>query len=350
MAAFTEEIGHRFMSEIVWVVIVNYRTPALVVDCLNSLSDQISQLPGSRVVVVENNSEDGSGAVLRETVTANGWGEWVSIIEMERNGGFAYGNNAGISVALSASPSPNFFLLLNPDTVANHGALKALLNFMNNHSSAGISGGRIEDAAGAVGCSAHNFPSPVGEFVQGLRFGPISRFLRRHVVSPPPHPCSHECDWVSGACMMIRREVVDEIGFMDEGYFLYFEEVDYCRVARSAGWGVWYVPEARVMHLEGAATQFADKTRRRPSYWYESRRRYFVKHYGVSGLVVADLLWALGRIGYLFRCLLTPFSANKHEDPQKYAADLLWGDLRALISGSLWRIGRVKGQSSRSGA
>ena len=241
------------MSDVVWVVIVNYRTPALVVDCLASLAEQIVGHPGSRVVVVDNHSEDGSGAILAEAVVAKGWSDWVSIIEMERNGGFAYGNNAGIKAAQSANPPPDHFLLLNPDTVAREGALTTLLTFMKNHSPVGIAGCRIEDPAGSVGCSAHTFPSPVSEFEQGLRFGPISRLLRKHVVSPPTQSVAQECDWVSGACMMIRREVVEDIGLMDEGYFLYFEEVDYCRVARSAGWEVWYGPDARVMHLETAA-------------------------------------------------------------------------------------------------
>jgi N-acetylglucosaminyl-diphospho-decaprenol L-rhamnosyltransferase len=221
---------------------------------------------------------------------------------------------------------------------------------MRNQPSAGIIGCRIEDPAGSVGCSAHNFPSPVSEFEQGLRFGPISRLLRKHVVSPPIQSAAHECDWVSGACMMIRREIVEEIGLMDEGYFLYFEEVDYCRVAGSAGWRVWYVPEARVMHLEGAATQVTDKDKRRPGYWYESRRRYFVRHYGIAGLMAADILWAIGRIGFLLRRLATPFAASKHRDPKGYAVDLLWGDLRSLLSGSLWRIGRVRGQAAGGGA
>src|SRR5262249_6671991 len=148
---------------------------------------------------------------------------------------------------------------------------------------------------GTAAYSAHNAPSPLGELEAGARLGPLSRALARFAVTPPPQWEAHACDWVSGAALIVRREVLERIGPMDDGYFLYFEEVDYCTRARRAGWEVWFVPQSRIVHLEGASTGIHQVERRRPRYWFDSRRRYFVKHHGVAGLLAADALWALGR-------------------------------------------------------
>jgi GT2 family glycosyltransferase len=136
---------------------------------------------------------------------------------LARNGGFAYGNNAGLRAALGAAEAPDYILLLNPDTVVMPAVLAALVAFMEAHPRCGIAGCRIEDGDGSVACSAHNFPSPVNEFEQGLRFGPVSRLLKKYVVSPPLPPVAHRCGWVSGACLMLRREVLKQVGLMDEG-------------------------------------------------------------------------------------------------------------------------------------
>ena len=142
--------------------------------------------------------------------------------------------------------------------------------------------------------------------------------------------------------MAIRREVFDAIGPMDEGYFLYFEEVDFCLRARKAGWSCWFVPSARVMHLEGASTGILQGRRRRASYWYASRRRYFVKASGLGGLFAADVMWAVGRLSLVLRRLLGLGGKNgRQDDPTWLAFDLLVGDIKALVNGELLRIRRI---------
>jgi GT2 family glycosyltransferase len=142
----------------------------------------------------------------------------------------------------------------------------------------------------------------------------------------------HRCDWVSGASFMIRRRVLEEIGGLDEGYFLYFEEADYCTRARAAGWSVWFVPGACIVHREGAATGIGDASRRRPQYWFESRRRYFIKHFGVAGLLAADALWAIGRGSLAMRRVLRLGRGGAEAEPRRFARDLLWGDARWLLA------------------
>lgn len=324
------------MGSRTWIVIVNYRTPELAVDCLRSLFPQVDALNNGRVVVIDNNSGDDSVPKLQSAIAQNSWSNWAEVMPLDRNGGFAYGNNAGIRAALASSDRVDYVMLLNPDTLVRDGAIGALVGFMKSHSRAGIAGSLLENADGGVDCSAHRIHSPLSELDAGARLGLLSRLLLRHVVSDPPRSEAHQCDWVSGASLIMRRAVLDDIGLMDDGYFLYFEEVDFCFRAKRVGWQVWYVPQSRVMHLEGAATGIRAVAKRRPKYWYDSRRRFFVKQYGVPGLVVADLFWAMGRATFLLRRLLRLGGGQSAHDPKWFMFDLLWGDLRAILTGQVW--------------
>jgi len=323
----------------VWIIIVNYRTADLTIDCLRSLSTQVADLGGGRVVVIDNDSGDGSAEKLTAAIKREGWSSWADVMPLGRNGGFAFGNNAGIRAALASPDHVDYVMFLNPDTVAREGAVKALATFLDHHPRAGIAGSLLENKDGGVECSAHRFHTPLSELEDSARLGLLNRLLHRYVVSHRPGTVAHQCDWVSGASLIVRRDVIEQVGLLDDGYFLYFEEADFCWRAKKAGWEVWYVPQSRVMHLEGAATGIHTAVKRRASYWYDSRRRFFVKHYGIAGLVLADTLWALGRTMYLLRRLLRLGAGAP--DPKWLMFDLLWGDLRAILTGRAWSIPRA---------
>jgi GT2 family glycosyltransferase len=131
--------------------------------------------------------------------------------------------------------------------------------------------------------------------------------------------------------------MLEEIGPMDEGFFLYFEEVDFFFRAAQSGWQTWYVPESVVMHIEGVSTGIKS-SKRRPSYWYDSRRRYYLKHYGISSLILADLLWTFGRSTFFIRRLLNLGAQGEMRDPKFYTYDILWGDVKAILTGKAWNI------------
>lgn len=321
------------MDSRTWIVVVNYRTADLAIDCMRSLASQVDDLRGGRVVVADNASGDGSVEKLTDAIEREGWSTWAEVVPLDRNGGFAFGNNAGIRMALASPETVDYVMLLNPDTIVRPGAIRALAEFMGTHPNAGIAGSLLETPDGRVDCSAHRVHSPLSELDGGARLGILSRLLRRHIVSPPLRQEAHPCDWVSGASMIVRRSVIEEIGPMDEGFFLYFEEVDYCWRAKKAGWEVWYVPQSRVLHLEGAATGIKTAAKRRAGYWYDSRRRFFIKHYGVAGLLLADALWAVGRLSLLLRNILGLGGKGMEADPRRFMPDLLGGDLRAIASG-----------------
>ena len=173
-----------------WIVIVNYRTADLVVNCLRSLVSQIDDLSGGRVLVVDNASGDGSAARLASTINREGWQEWASVLPLDRNGGFAFGNNAGIRRALNSSLGCDYLFLLNPDTLVRPEAIKALINFMDTHSQAGIAGSQLENAEGGEECSAHQFHSPLGELTEGASLGVLDRLLKNHLVTIMCSPIS----------------------------------------------------------------------------------------------------------------------------------------------------------------
>jgi GT2 family glycosyltransferase len=278
------------------VVILNYRTPGLTIDCLRALAPQIDALPDARVVVTDNDSGDGSFEQISQAIAQNGW-RWAEAMALPKNGGYAYGNNAAIRPALARPDPPDVVLLLNPDTVPRPGAVQGLLDFLAQHPEVGIAGSRLEYEDGTQHDSRFRFPSILCEIDTGFRLGVVTKLLARHTLPPPLGNDAHPIDWVAGASMMVRREVFEQIGLLDEGYFLYFEETDFCLRAKRAGWSCWYAPQSRVAHLVGRSTgvtNLREPARRRPRYWFESRRRYFVKNHGRLYAWVADLAWALG--------------------------------------------------------
>lgn len=326
------------MKPTISIVIVNYQTAAMVCDCLHSLIPQIHGI--GQIIIVDNASGDDSVEKLNAFIANCGLARVCRVLSNDFNGGFSYGNNSGIRLALAVMTPPDYLFLLNPDTLVSPGAIAQLLQFMHSHPKVGIAGSRLLNADGGIECSAHVFPSPLGELEGGARLGILSKLLRRHVVPIAPRQIEHPCDWVSGASMVVRRQVFEDIGLLDEGYFLYFEEVDFCHRSKNADWECWHVPGAHVVHLEGAATGITQAAKRRPAYWYNSRRRYFVKHHGVGGLILADILWSLGRISYLLRRLLHLGAQGAYRDPKWFMFDLLWGDLRGLTNIMTWRIHR----------
>ncbi|NCJ08587.1 glycosyltransferase [Synechococcales cyanobacterium C] len=272
------------------VAIVNYRTPDLVINCLQSLAAEVSEL-GAQVVVADNDSGDGSVTQIQDAIATTSWQSWATVLPLERNGGFAYGNNHIIQPALASAKPPDYVLLLNPDTQIYPGALQTLLDFMSAHPEVGIAGSRLEGQDGTPQHSAFRFPSFWSELDRALALGAITQLLSRWVIAPAIPTTTTLTDWVSGACMIIRRAVFETVGLMDEHYFLYFEEVDFCRRAQHQGWSCGYIPQSRVIHFVGQSSGVNNPQRPRqplPQYWFDSRLRYFLKHHGWLYTVFTD--------------------------------------------------------------
>ncbi|MCC6659495.1 MAG: glycosyltransferase [Phycisphaerales bacterium] len=317
------------------LIIVNYRTAALTLQCLESVEPQrrTGRL-GWRVVVLDNASPDGSGATLAAEVAARGWTGWVQVVLHPVNGGFGAGNNAALSPFLGRASPPEYFFLLNPDTIVLTGALDILIEFMDAHPDAAIAGAGLQFPDGRMQGSAHVGFGLVRNLVDGAHTGFVDRFARRWSRTLTASAGIHRCDWVSGAAMFLRREVLERVGLFDEGFFLYFDEVDLSRRAARSGFASWYVPESRIIHLEGQATGMKQDARPLPSYWFASRRRFFRKHYGTLGILAADALWLCGRSVREARAWLARDPVRRLDfrgGPRGFTRDMIAGDARWLL-------------------
>ena len=289
------------------VIIVNFRTPELVMRCLSALSGERRHLPNVHAVVVDGGSMDGSvdkfSLALRDPL----FSDWVSLLPLPINGGFGWANNQAILQVLLQAQPPAYIYMVNPDAEIKSGALMALLEEMMRCPKAAACGSRLLDNNGRILGAAFRFPSPLREFARGLRTARTSRLLGIEDGLIETNSAM-DVDWVTGASMLVRSAALHEVGLFYDGFFLYFEEVELMWRLRRAGWNIRHVPASCVTHVGGAATGFGiddDRgPRRMPIYWYRSRRRFFSLCYGRLATVLAGAGWRLGHVLWLVRALV----------------------------------------------
>lgn len=310
----------------VCIIVLNYRTADLTIGCLRSLAAERAANVNVKVVVVDNASNDSSVQHLRAAIETEGWRDWATVREQKTNGGFAVGNNAALRDALQETPPLDFFWLLNSDTQVRAGALAALCACMDAHPTVGLAGSRLEHTEGIVQRSAFRFPTILGELENGLRWGVASRLLARWMTAPLAPNSETRVEWVAGASLFVRRALFESIGLLDEQFFMYFDDVDVCKRAQSAGWECWYVPSSRVIHLVGQSSGIhAAQPARRPAYWFAARRHYFLKHHSRLYAALADAAWLLGFGVWRLRRVL---QRKPDPDPPQ-----LWRD---FLHSSIW--------------
>jgi N-acetylglucosaminyl-diphospho-decaprenol L-rhamnosyltransferase len=278
----------------VCVVILNYRRAALTIDCLHTLCAEIAPYADRCAIVIDNGSDDQSAHEIEKAISENGWDAWLTLVKSPVNRGFAGGNNIGFTTIEAEN-----YLLLNSDTRMLPGSISQLLDTLQRHPDVGAAGPRLQGPDGTPQISCFRYRTPISEMLAAAGTGLLDRMLNRYEVAIGVAEKPMEPQWLSFACIMIRREVIDSVGLMDEQYFMYFEDIDYSRQIRKAGWRIMHDPSARVVHLRGgtSSVKAAMKARTRvPRYYYESRSRYFAKFYGGAvGLWMTNVLWLSGR-------------------------------------------------------
>ncbi len=279
---------------IVTAVIVNYRTPDLTLRCLRALAGEREALPLLDVIVVDGGSGDGSADRLAPTLGDHA--SWTTFVPLPLNGGFGWANNQAIRRALTRSAPPEFIFLINPDAEIEPGALVRLVETLLAHPEAGAAGSQLIALDGRSVGSAFRFPTIRREFLRGANTPLLERLTRT-----PPLMVEGDrdiaTDWVTGASVLFRAEALRQCGLFDEGFFLYFEEVELMYRLAQAGYGARFVPGSRVRHVGGAATGVVDGLTaqpRLPDYWFRSRRRFFTRAYGPVAARMSGLAWTAG--------------------------------------------------------
>jgi GT2 family glycosyltransferase len=200
----------------------------------------------------------------------------VRLIANSENVGFTVGNNQGI-----AASQGRYVLLLNPDTEIVGNALATMVEYMDHHPQVGVLGPQLLNPDGSIQSSRRRFPTLATAFLESTilqQWFPDNAVLRRYYVLDQPEDETQEVDWVTGACLLARREAIEEVGLLDEGFFMYSEELDWCHRIKAQGWEVVYLPMARVIHY-GAQSSEQVKPFQHVQF-QRSKIRYFRKHHG----------------------------------------------------------------------
>lgn len=286
-------------------IVLNYKTAAMSLEATEAARQAMDGLPGE-IVIVDNDSQDGSFETMRDHVMAQGWDkdDHTRVIQSGRNGGYGAGNNVGIRARMSDGSRPDFVYILNSDAFPEPDAIRVLYDYLLAHPDVGFAGSYIKGEDGVKHVSTFRFPSILSELESAISFGPISKILRKYRVPINSLEETAPVDWLAGASLMMRQDVLDDIGLFDETFFLYFEETDLCRRARKAGYDIVYVRESEVVHLGSVSTGM--KTWNRvPDYWFDSRWHYFVKNHGLIYATAATKIHLFAGGLHWLRCKLT---------------------------------------------
>jgi hypothetical protein len=271
------------------VVIVNYQSYDELHSCLASIERTCGD---ASVVVVDHESDRTAADRLLARFP------WIQLLRMAGNDGFAAGVNAG-----ARATSAPLLLLLNPDCVLEPNACCRLTRFLDEHPDVAVAGPRIRNADGSVQASARRFPD-VTTTIAGrsswlTRVLPGNPMSRRNLPARNPNDVTPlEVDWVSGACMCVRRQAFDAVNGLDDGFFLYWEDADFCRRLKHAGWRTMFVPAAGAVHVGGRSSRHAADASLEA--FHESAYRLYRKHSGPAARLLAPVVYAGLRLRLAF--------------------------------------------------
>jgi GT2 family glycosyltransferase len=289
-------------------VLVNWNTKELIQEALSSIINTVRGY-AYEIFLVDNGSEDGSSTAVKKTFPQ------VKLILNKTNQGFARAVNQAIDRA-----GGRYVVLLNSDARLQEGAVQAFMIFMEDNPDVGIAGGQLINADGSLQNSIAPFPSLTTELLN-------KRLLRTLLPCYYPgkereYPVPIDVDSLVGACIIVRREAIDEVGKLDEGYFFFMEETDWCLRMREHGWRVSFVPHARIIHLQGVSTAMAKAEAKIE--FYRSRYHLFTKWHGKAKMILLKLGLILRLIGEVVANSFLLWKQQYRKRWRTYCRLLLW--------------------------
>lgn len=294
------------------VIVVNYRTPKYAIQCVQSLVHERIAVPKLEVVLIDNASGDNSVSIMSEGLEDLINDGFVKLMPLEINGGFGWANNQALLLLLARERPPEFVMLLNPDCTIEPGAVRLLSEELSANHKCAVTGSQLLNPDGSWTGSAFRFPTVGREFVRGAGIEMVGRVLG---IAPTliKSDVSCEADWVTGASCLFRTSAIESEGLFDDGFFLYFEEVELMFRLRQAGWTIRHVPASRVFHIGGASTGLREgkalSASSFPLYWFQSRRRFLTLAYGPLRACIANIAWIAGvTVGWI-RGVIRPSKA-----------------------------------------
>ena len=298
------------------IIIINWNTRKLLEHCLESILVSPPTFP-FEVWVVDNASTDETPQMVRERFSK------VKLVENSENVGFARANNQAMRQCTG-----KYILLLNPDTLVESCSIENLIDFLEKNPVAGAAGARLLYPDGSLQISSHPWPTLSGELWRMFhmdRLSPITEYPREIWESDS----AQEVDVLSGACLMVRKVVLDQVGFFDEDYFIYSEEVDLCRRIQCAGWQLYWIPQAKVVHFGGQSTQQVPNEMF--LHLYRSNVQYFRKHFGSVTAQIYIMILMLASISRLVLAPLVLFEKGAHRRKHLTLVDRYWHLIQALF-------------------
>ena len=275
------------------VITVSYNSKDLLIKSLESLT-KTKENNKIEIIVIDNGSRDGSAEEVKKLFPR------VILKENRANLGFAKAVNIGIKAARG-----RLVLLLNPDTVVLNNAVEKMAEYLRSHKDIGIVGPKLLNPDGTVQLSCRSFPSWINavynRYSLMTRLFPKNKYSARYLYSDWKHDEPRQVDWLSGACLMLKREMLDEIGLFDEGFFMYCEDVDICYRAQKKGWKSVYYPFAEIVHYIGSV-------KKRISikliiFHHKSMYRFYKKHYSKDSIFL-DFMTACGITAHVFLTII----------------------------------------------
>jgi hypothetical protein len=291
------------IKPIISVIILSFNTKKVTVECLERLRDSIAFLKEPVEVIVVENGTDGTGDLIKKKFP------WVRVLEPHKNLGYSRGNNFGMR---SSSKDSSFFLLLNSDAFVEKETLKKSVEFMRKHKDCGVLGCRLRLEDGSIQSSGGFLPTPLSvcTWIYGIDLVPgLNYFLKAvHPKNSSFFSRARKVGWVMGAYFFLRREVLDKVGGMDENFFMYMEEVEWCKRISDAGFNIYYTPDFEVIHLDKASSKSNSDLIKRIFVNEIGGILYFMnKYYKRQVWWISNMI----KLGLVIRVLIFSFIGNK---------------------------------------